>query len=56
MIVLEYKTNNEKVVKQFELLNEVFDTIKEYNIQYGNLKLYNFDIKVIQNKLKERNL
>ena len=56
MIELEYKLFKEKVIKQFATLEEVFETIKENNIQFGNLIFYNFDIPAIKKKLKERNL
>ena len=39
-----------------DTLEEVFETIKENNIQFGNLIFYNFDIPAIKKKLKERNL
>jgi hypothetical protein len=56
VIELEYKLFKEKVIKQFATLEEVFETIKENNIQFGNLIFYNFDIPAIKKKLKERNL
>ena len=56
VIELEYKLSKEKVIKQFATLEEVFETIKENNIQFGNLIFYNFDIPAIKKKLKERNL
>ena len=44
MIELEYELLKEKVIKQFATLEEVFETNKENNIQFGNLIFYNFDI------------
>ncbi len=39
VIELEYKFFKEKVIKQFATLEEVFETIKDKNIQFGNLIL-----------------
>ncbi len=48
VIELEYKLNKEKVIKQFATLDEVFDIIKENNIQFGNSIFYNFSIPIIK--------
>ena len=56
VIVLEYKLNKEKKNQQYATLEEIYKTIKDNDIQFGNLIFYNFDIPVIKKKLKERNL
>jgi hypothetical protein len=56
LIVLEYKLNKEKKNQQYATLEEIYKTIKDNNIQFGNLIFYNFDIPAIKKKLKERNL
>jgi hypothetical protein len=56
VIVLEYKLNKEKKNQQYATLEEIYKTIKDNNIQFGNLIFYNFDIPAIKKKLKERNL
>ena len=56
VIVLEYKFNKEKKNQQYATLEEIYKTIKDNNIQFGNLIFYNFDIPAIKKKLKERNL
>ena len=56
VIVLEYKSNKEKKNQQYATLEEIYKTIKDNNIQFGNLIFYNFDIPAIKKKLKERNL
>ncbi len=48
MIELEFKLFKEKVIKPFATLDEDFETIKENNIQFGNLIFYNFDIPAIK--------
>jgi hypothetical protein len=40
-------------MKQFATFEEVFETIKEYHIQFGNLIFYNFDIPAIK-KIKRK--
>jgi hypothetical protein len=56
VIVLEYKSNKEKINQQYSTLEEIYKNIKDNNIQFGNLIFYNFDIPAIKKKLKERNL
>ena len=56
VIVLEYNLNKEKKNQQYATLEEIYKTIKDNNIQFGNLIFYNFDIPAIKKKLKERNL
>jgi hypothetical protein len=56
VIVVEYKLNKEKKNQKCATLEEIYKTIKENNIQFGNLIFYNFDIPAINKKLKERNL
>ena len=56
VIVFEYKLNKEKKNQQYATLEEIYKTIKDNNIQFGNLIFYNFDIPAIKKKLKERNL
>ena len=56
VIVLEYKLNKEEKNQQYATLEEIYKTIKDNNIQFGNLIFYNFDIPEIKKKLKERNL
>jgi hypothetical protein len=56
VIVLEYKSNKEKMNQQYSTLEEIYKNIKDNNIQFGNLIFYNFDIPAIKKKLKERNL
>ncbi len=56
VIVLIYKLNKEKKNQQYATLEEIYKTIKDNNIQFGILILYNFDIPAIKQKLKERNL
>ena len=51
-----YKLNKEKKNQQYATLEEIYKTIKDNNIQFGNLIFYNFDIPAIKKKLKERNL
>ncbi len=56
VIVLDYKSNKEKLNQQYTTLEEIHKNIKDNNIQFGNLIFYNFDIPAIKKKLKERNL
>ena len=56
VIVLEYKSNKEKMNQQYSTLEEICKNIKDNNIQFGNLIFYNFYIPAIKKKLKERNL
>jgi hypothetical protein len=56
VIVLEYKSNKEKMNQQYSTLEEIYKNIKDNNIQFGNLIFYNFEIPAIKKKLKERNL
>jgi hypothetical protein len=56
VIVLEYKSNKEKMNQQYSTLEEIYKNIKDNNIQFGNLIFYNFYIPAIKKKLKERNL
>ena len=55
-VVLEYKENKQKVLKEFEILDDAIKYIDEHNIQFGNLILYNLDILTLKQKFKERNL
>ena len=48
VIVLEYKLNKEKKNQQYATLEEIYKTIKDNNIQFGNLIFYNFDIPAIK--------
>ncbi len=53
VIVLEYKSNKEKINQQHTTLEETHKNIKDNNIQLGNLIFYNFDIPAIKKKLKK---
>ncbi len=55
-VVLEYKENIQKILKEFESLDDTIKYIDEHNIQFGNLILYNLDIPALRQKFKERNL
>ena len=55
-VFLEYKENKQKVLKEFEILDDAIKYIDEHNIQFGNLILYNLDIPTLKQKFKERNL
>ena len=55
-IVLEYKENKQKILKEFESLDNAIKYIDEHNIQFGNLILYNLDIPTLKQKFEERNL
>ena len=55
-VVLEYKENKQKVLKEFEILDDAIKYIDEHNIQFGNLILYTLDIPTLKQKFKERNL
>ena len=55
-VVLEYKENKQKILKEFESLDDTIKYIDEHNIQFGNLILYNLDIPILKQKFKERNL
>ena len=50
VIVLEYKSNKEKINQQYSTLEEIYKNIKDNNIQFGNLIFYNFDIPAIKKK------
>ena len=60
VVVLEYKENKQKMLKEFESLDDTIKYIDEHNIQFGNLIiiliLYNLDIPTLIQKFKERNL
>ncbi len=53
-VVLEYKENKQKILKEFESLDNTIKYIDEHNIQFGNLISYNLDIQ--HSNKKERNL
>ncbi len=55
-IILEYKENKQKILKEFESLDDTIKYIDEHNIQFGNLILYNLDVPTLKQKFKERNL
>ena len=55
-VILEYKENKQKISKEFGSLDDAIKNIDEYNIQFGNLILYNLDIPALKQKFKERNL
>ena len=55
-VVLEYKENKQKVLKEFEILDDAIKYIEEHNIQFGNLILYKVNIPALKQKFKERNL
>ena len=55
-VVLEYKENKQKILKEFESLDNTIKYIDEHNIQFGNFILYNLDIPTLKQKFKERNL
>ena len=55
-VVLEYKENKQKVLKEYESLDDAIKYIDEHNIQFDNLILYNLDIPALKQKFKERNL
>ena len=55
-VVLEYKENKQKILKEFESLDNTIKYIDEHTIQFGNLILYNLDIPALKQKFKERNL
>ena len=55
-VVLEYKENKQKILKEFESLDNAIKYIDEHTIQFGNLILYNLDIPALKQKFKERNL
>jgi len=55
-VVLEYKENKQKVLKEFETLDDTIKYIDEHNIHFGNLILYNLDVPTLKQKFKERNL
>ena len=55
-VVLEYKENKQKVLKEYESLDDAIKYIDEHNIQFSNLILYNLDIPALKQKFKERNL
>jgi len=40
-VVLEYKENKQKILKEYESLDDAIKYIDEHNIQFGNLILYN---------------
>ena len=48
VIVLEYKSNKEKMNQQYSTLEEIYKNIKDNNIQFGNLIFYNFYIPAIK--------
>ncbi len=48
VIVLEYKSNKEKIIQQYTALEEIHKNIKDNDIQFGNLTFYNFDIPAIK--------
>ena len=56
VVVLEYKENKQKILKEFESLDDTIKYIDEHNIQFGNLILYNLDVPALKQKFKERNL
>ena len=55
-VILEYKENKQKISKEFGSLDDAIKNIDEYNIQFGNLILYNLDVPALKQKFKERNL
>ena len=55
-VVLEYKENKQKVLKEYLSLDDAIKYIEEHNIQFGNLILYNVNIPALKQKFKERNL
>ena len=55
-VVLEYKENKQKILQEYESLDDAIKYIDEHNIQFGNLILYNLDIPALKQKFKERNL
>ena len=55
-VVLEYKENKQKILKEFESIDDTIKYIDEHNIQFGNLILYNLDVPALKQKYKERNL
>ena len=56
VVVLEYKENKQKVLKEFETLDDTIKYIDEHNIHFVNLILYNLDVPTLKQKFKERNL
>ena len=55
-VILEYKENKQKVLKEYESLDDAIKYIEEHNIQFGNLILYNVNIPALKQKFKVRNL
>ena len=53
-VVLEYKENKQKILKEFESLDDTIKYIDGHNIQFGNLILYNLDVPTLKQKFKER--
>ena len=51
VVVLEHKENNQKISKQFDILEGAIKNIDDNNIQFGNLILYNFDIPTLIQKI-----
>ena len=47
VVVLEYKENKQKILKEFESLDDTIKYIDEHNIQFGNLISYNLDIPAL---------
>ena len=56
IVELEYKANKEKINQQYNSLDELIKSIRENNIQFGNIRLYNINIPALKKKFKERNL
>ena len=55
-VVLEYKENKQKVLKEYESLDDAIKYIDEHSIQFGILILYNLNIPTLKQKFKERYL
>jgi hypothetical protein len=47
-VLLEYTENKQKILKEFELLDDTIKYIDEHTIRYGNLILYNLEIPTLK--------
>ena len=52
VVVLEHKENKQKILKEFELLDDTIIYIDEHNIQFGNLIFYNLDIPTLNQNFR----
>ncbi len=55
-VVLEYNENKQKILNEYESLDDAIKYMDEHYIQFGNLMLYNLDTPALKQKFKERNL